>query len=176
MLKISFLPAAIMIVSKVFGLYLAIVAYDMQIFIDNEIQFPFTVQLLINERDNVILANSISDLVLLLVMTSICAYIYLRFTLYTRSADDPRTIVKLTKLNLVKWITDKNSVFLKVFVWVLFLLASDAVIIANTLRGETYSWIGVTAFVTGILFMWALVRTFEMEIEKLYPTDKNSLY
>lgn len=96
--------------------------------------------------------------------------------LYTRSADDPRTIVKLTKLNLVKWITDKNSVFLKVFVWVLFLLASDAVIIANTLRGETYSWIGVTAFVTGILFMWALVRTFEMEIEKLYPTDKNSLY
>lgn len=115
MLKISFLPAAIMIVSKVFGLYLAIVAYDMQIFIDNEIQFPFTVQLLINERDNVILANSISDLVLLLVMTSICAYIYLRFTLYTRSADDPRTIVKLTKLNLVKWITDKNSVFLKGF-------------------------------------------------------------
>jgi hypothetical protein len=176
MLKISVLPAATMIVAKVVGLVVAVTVYDIELFISNDVGGPFSVQILVGSSADTLLVNSVSNLILLITMTVINAYLFGKYILYVKTKDNPRTIVKLTKFNLLKWVTAKDSVFLRIFIWILFLLATCAVIITSTLRGETYQGIGLAAFLIAIFFMWGLIRSFEVEIAKIYPKGKNALY
>ena len=173
MLKISLLPAATMVVAKVVGLTIAVNLFNIQIFIDNEVQKFFSVQILSPIPSDTLLLNSFSNLFLLVVMTSVNAYLLVKYVLYVKTEGNPKTIVKLTKLNLLKWVTDKQTVFLKIFVWILFLLAACAIIITSALQGETYSWIGFTALFITIFFMWGLIRAFETEASKIYPKESN---
>lgn len=173
-LKISVLPAALMISSKAAAMYLAIRFFDITLYIDDRIESFFTVQLYIDNFEEAQLVESISNLAMLVTMVGVFGYIMLRYTLYERSRNDPRTIVKLTKLNLTKWVTSKDTIFLKIFVWSLFVLITCAVVISSTLKGMTYLWIGGTAFMVIILTGWALIRTFESEVGKVYPTERRN--
>lgn len=176
MLKISILPAATMVVSKLLGLYIGSVVFGIDTFLTNEIQDIFSVQLNTLSRDDALTLNSVSNLTMLIVMTSINLYFFVKYTIFLRSQNNPKTVVKLTKLNLVKWVTDKENSFLKVFVWGMFLIASNAIVIASTLHGETYTWIGIAAFMITIFFVWVLIRSFEMEAAKVYPKKERAIY
>jgi hypothetical protein len=92
-----------------------------------------------------------------------------RIILFNMSHDDPRTIVKLTKLNLLKWVTDKETRFLNIFIWSFFSIAASAVVISNTIQSTTYEWVGAASFLSVIIVMWGLIKTFELETDKIYP-------
>jgi hypothetical protein len=102
-------------------------------------------------------------------------YFIIKTSIYQTTLQNPRTLVKITKFNILKWVTKKDVSFLHIFVWTAFLTIASIIIIAHTLQSQTYSWIGVSAGVTSLLSIWGTIRTFELETDKIYPKE-NSYY
>lgn len=171
LLKNSLLPAALMIVAKLLGLFLAVKFFDMNVYLGNELQGLFSVQVYIDNSQDTVLANTISNGVMLTLLLIGYLYLITRYLLYSKSTHDPRTIVKLAKFNLVRWVTDKNNVFTRIFCWAIFVLSACAVMITSAVSSSSYSWAGLVAFTWAIFIIWTLIRTFEIETDKIYPKN-----
>lgn len=176
LLKNSLVPASLMIVSKLAGIFIVTNIFDLPITIGNDISGIFSVQLYLDNREDTILVNTFSNGVMFLTLTLGYLILVSRYFLYHKSLYDPKTIVKLTKFNLTKWITDKSNGFPKVFVWGSFSLASSSVVISSSLSGGTYGFVGIIAMLTAIFTIWSLLRTFEIETAKIYPRNSNNYY
>jgi hypothetical protein len=176
LLKNSLLPSAAMIVGKLLGLYLAISFFDMDVSLGNEIDGLFSVQIYIQNTSDTVLANTISNSFMLSFLLIGYLYYITRYILYKRSTENPKTIVKLTKFNLVKWVTDKNTVFIKILPWGVFLIAGCAIVITSTINKGTSEWLGLLAFFIVIGTIWSLIRTFEIETAKIYPESKEQYF
>lgn len=163
-----------MVAAKSLGIYLSAWYLGASIFTETSATGIFTVTFYTENAHNQFLINSISDGVLLGTMVAINLYILVKYNLYRHSKGDPRTIVKLTKFNLLRWVTDKETVFPKVFTWNVFLFSTCAVVVAKTVQQLSPTWLGVSAFIISIIFMWSLVRTFELETARIYPKDDNN--
>lgn len=176
LIKYSLLPAAMMIVAKLFGVLLAANVAGIPLFISDDVGQEFTIQIETLTYYHALYVNSISNIVLLIVMTVSFFYLYSRYYVYNKANDDPRTVAKITKLNLISWITSKDVVFTKVFVWGIFVISTSSVVVTSTLKAFTYTWIGISAFIVAILTIWGLIRSFEAEADRVYPKDNKKYY
>ena len=165
-----------MIISKLFGLYIAVIVYQLDIFLENNISGIFSFQIYIEDLSNTILANSVSNLFMITIFFLVSIYLTVKHLLYHKTKDNPRTIVKLTRLNLLKWVTSKDCKFLKIFMWDSFLIASCAISISSAYNGTSYNWVGFVGFSYVVVTFWTLIRTFEVETAKIYPRKNNNLY
>lgn len=158
-----------MVSAKIAGIYLSVQAGDIQIFLENQIQGIFSVQVYITDYSDTIFANTVSDLLMMLLLGLVTTGLIVKHNLYRKSQEDPRTIVKLTRFNIIKWVTDQDKIFIKIFVWSFFTIAAAAITIANAFSGNSSSWLATVAFFFTVLIMWGLIRTFEYESDKIYP-------
>lgn len=170
-LKSAILPGSLMIVAKLMGIYIATLVYSFPLFISQSTGSLFTVQLHLGDSAQVYMANSFSNAMLLTLMNAFTLLIFLRHYLYLKAEGNPRTIIKLTKINMLKWVTDKKSGFIRVFTWTFFLLATNALIISDTLSQASLGWIGALALLSSLIFMWGLLKTFELETATIYPSS-----
>ncbi len=175
-LNSAILPASMMIVSKLFGVLLAANFGKMQLFINDDVDHFFPVQIVVLDSFQASYINSFSNLFLLLIMTSSFLYLFSRYFIYKNVNENPRTIAKIAKFNLLTWITSKNVHFIKVFVWGVFLISTGSIIVTSTLQAKTYSWVGISAFMIAILTIWGLIRSFEQEVNKVYPKAEENLF
>jgi len=98
-------------------------------------------------------------------------YFIIKTSIYQSSLENPRTVVKITRLNILNWITKKDTTFLQIFIWSSFLTISSAIVIIHTLQGSSYQWTGIFAGVLALLTIWGTIRTFELETDNIYPRD-----
>ena len=98
-------------------------------------------------------------------------YFTFRTLLYQTSLQNPRTIVKITQLNILKWITKKGTSFLQIFIWSSFLTTSSAITVAHSIQGNAYNWVGIVATIVGILAIWGMIKTYQLETDKIYPRE-----
>jgi heme O synthase-like polyprenyltransferase len=77
---------------------------------------------------------------------------------------------------MLKWVTSSTSTFLKVFIWTTFTVIASIVTITNALSSDSYLWIGIVAGVLSLLCIWGLIKTFEIETEKIYPSNSKHSY
>lgn len=175
-LKISILPAALIIVAKVIGLYIAIKYFHLEVFIDNNPENMFSIQLFFMDSTSTLLANSVSNFAVLVTLAAVNTYLIFKYRLAIVYNNNPKTIVKLTKLNLISWVNKKDNDFMKVFVWTVFLWMVCFIIMSDVFAQGTYQWIGIFAFVVCTISTWVLIRTFEIESQIIYPDQPNKLY
>jgi hypothetical protein len=98
-------------------------------------------------------------------------------TILQSATENPRTIAKVVKFNILKWVTSSNSTFLQIFIWTTFLLIAAIITISNSIQGDSYTWVGITGGVLALLSVWGLIKTFEIETDKVYPSNrKHSFY
>ncbi len=161
-----------MIASKVLGITIVNSIYNLDFYIDNQIRGLFTVQLYYTDIETTLLVNSFANLFMILTLAFPTFYFIFKTSVYQSTLQNPRTIVKLTKFNVVKWITKKDTSFLLIFIWSSFLLLASLLVIVETLQGNCYSWVGIIAGVFSLLSMWGTVKTYEVEIDKIYPTEE----
>ena len=171
-LKISVWPAVLMIAGKLFGIIIANIVYKLDFFIDNQIQGIFSIQLYYTDSNTTILVNSISNLFMIIVLAIPTIYFIIKTSIYQTTFQNPRTIVKVTKLNIMNWITKDDTSFLLIFIWCSFLLVTSLIVIAQTIQGINYSWIGILAGALAIFSIWGTIKTYELEIDKIYPREK----
>jgi hypothetical protein len=175
-LKFSILPAVLMIAGKFIGIMALIISYNLQFEVGNEINGIFSTQIFLADESITLFVNSISDFTMLILLAIPTLYMIIRTTVLQNVKSNPRTIAKVVRFNILKWVTSKKSTFLQIFIWTTFILISSAIVITNTLQGDTYQWVGVTGGVLSLFSIWGLIKTFETETNKVYPNNNHSYY
>ena len=175
-LKLSILPAVLMIAGKFIGVIALIIAYNLNFEVGNELNGIFSTQIFLADESSTLFVNSISDMTMLIVLGTPTLYMIIRTTVLQNTKENPRTIVKIVKFNMLKWVTSNNSTFLQIFIWTTFLLISSVITISNSLQGDSYMWVGIVGGVFTLLSLWGLIKTFEIETNKVYPNNNNHSY
>lgn len=175
-LKLSILPAVLMVAGKFVGVMALIVAYNLQFEVGNEITGIFSTQIFLSDEASTIFVNSLSDLAMLVVLGVPTLYMIVRTTILQSAKNNPRTIAKMVKFNVLKWVTSNTATFLKIFIWSTFVLIASIITVSNSLNGESYAWVGVVAGVLSLLSIWGLVKTFEIETDRVYPNNREHSY
>ncbi|MGI6443731.1 MAG: hypothetical protein ACOX06_01870 [Candidatus Dojkabacteria bacterium] len=170
-LKISVTPAILMIAGKLFGIIIANVVYHLDFFIDNQIRGIFSIQLYYTNPSTTLLVNSYSNLFMVICLAIPTLYFIIKTSVYQSSLQNPKTIVKITNFNILKWITKDDTSFLKIFIWGSFLVVACLIVVAQTIQGMTYQWIGILAGVLAVFSIWGTIKTYESEIDKIYPRE-----
>jgi len=171
-LKISIAPAVVMIAGKLLGIIIANIVYKLDFFIDNQIQGIFSIQLYYTDSTITLLVNSVSNLIMVLALAIPTLYFIVKTSIYQSAFENPRTIVKITRLNIMKWITKDDTSFLSIFIWSSFLLIASLVTISQVIQGTCYGWVGIIVGVLALFGIWGTVKTFEVEIDKIYPREE----
>ncbi len=172
-LRIAILPASILVAGKFLSLIVLTTINGFPIWIENDITSFFSIQIYVSNSNVATQINSYSNLITLLLIAIPTVYMLVRKTLLKDIEHDPRTVVRLTKLNILKWVTSQDTTFLQILLWTVFLWIVTGVIVSSTLLEQTYTWIAILAGTLSILCTWGLIRTFEVETAKIYPqTDK----
>lgn len=168
------LPAALLVVSRVAGLYFAITLFNLDFFLETRPEQIYSLQIYFTNQTDALLASSISNLTMLFTISLIAIYFLIKYRLSILAAYNPRILVKLNNLNLMPWVNNKNNTFLRVFVWITFLWIVSIILIADVLTQNAFSWIAIISFLTAVMSTWVLIRTFEIEGEIIYPHSKIS--
>jgi hypothetical protein len=173
-LKLSFTPAVVLIVSKFIALITIIAYQGLDFSVGNSVSSIFSVQVYLEDQEIVTYANSISNIVAFIAIGLPLLYMVFKTTLRRRIQDNPKTIVKLTRFNLLSWITKDDMTFMTTFIWTVYFWIISTVILAQSFSGLVYEWMGVVAGVGILMSVWGLLRTFEKETAKIYPKDNDS--
>lgn len=161
-----------MIAGKALGIFLVSAIYGLSFEIGNDINGFFSTQIYFEEEEVTLFVNSISDLLMLLLLTVPTVYLVSKTVIFQSAVDNPKTVVKIAQFNILKWITRDDTTFLKIFIWCAFLWLTSAVTIKNSLEGDTYSWIAILAGITSFLCAFGALKSFEVETDKVYPNSK----
>lgn len=170
-IKSAILPASLLVTGKFLSVFILISYLGYDFFVDNQKSSLFTIQLYISDPTATLFINSISNLTSLLLIAIPTIYMLVQMTLLRNAQSDPRVVVKLTKLNILKWVTGQNNSLIKMVVWTIFLWLISGVVISSSISMETYGWIGILAGVLTLVSTWGLLRTFEIETDKIYPEE-----
>jgi hypothetical protein len=170
-LKISIVPAILIIAGKFIGILCTSVVYNLNFQISNDLNGLFSVQIYYPDASTTLFVNSISNLVMVIFVAVPLLYFIIKTALYHSIANNPRTIVKMTKFNMLKWITSKDTSFLTMFIWCAFLWIASGVTIAHTLQGSTYTWVGIIAGTVALIASLFTMKTFDVETDNIYPRE-----
>lgn len=171
-LKYAVVPAILMITGKILGIFLVTIKYGYPVEIGNDINGFFSTQIYFNDAQITYFVNSISDLTMLIVISVPLIYQIVKTALFQSTINNPKTIVKAAKFNILSWITNDDTTFLQSFIWGAFLWLITGLIIKNSIEGDTYSWIAYLAGALSLFSGLSILKMFEMEIDKVYPDSK----
>lgn len=175
-LKLAILPACLLVVGKFVSVFTLIALNQIDYTIETTSSNLFSVQVYLQSTNDVVVVNSYSNLATLILIAIPTFYIILRKVFMFSAQDNPRTIVKLTRLNILKWVNSDKTPILNLAIWTVFLWIISSITIAASLTLTTHTWIGITAGIIAILSAWGLIRTFELETDKIYPRDRKPYY
>ncbi len=171
-LKNSLVPAILMIAGKALGIFIVSAKYGFPLEIGNDLNGIFSTQIYFNDIQTTYFVNSVSDLMMLIVIAVPTAYQIIKTAIFQSTFSNPKTIVKIAKFNMIQWITRNDTTFLKIFVWCAFLWLCTGVIVKNALEGDTFIWIAILAGSLSLLSGFGALKTFEIEINRVYPDSK----
>ncbi len=168
-LSAAIFPAALMIVSKLIGMYLANRLFNLGWSITTESQGFFSVQVIYPDAQSAIMCNSYSNLFMLSML--LVGNLFLIFEAYFlhSSHQNPKVLVKLVQFDFVAWLTDSSSLFPKLAVWIAFFWTATIICIVQAIQLINYNWIAISAFVIAIVISWLAIRDFEQEIKTIIP-------
>lgn len=171
-LRDSLVPAILMIAGKALGIFIVSGKYGFPLEIGNDINGIFSTQIYFEDSQITYFVNSISDLMMLIVIAVPTIYQILKTALFQSSLNNPKTIVKLAKFNILQWITRNDTTFLRIFIWCVFLWLCTGIIIKNALEGDTYTWVAILSGILSLLSGFGALKIFEIEISRVYPDSK----
>lgn len=171
-LKIAIVPAILMIAGKILGIFAITYTYNLPFEVGNELSGIFTTQIYFSDHLTTLFVNSFSDLTMLLAISVPTLYLISKTAIFQSTLTNPKTIVKVTRFNILKWVTKDDTSFLMIFIWSAFLWIVSAITIVNTIQYNAYTWLGILAGVIAFTAALGTIKTFEVETNKVYPDSK----
>ena len=168
-LKTALLPTAVLISGKAIGLYFALIFYKQSLAITHEHNQLYSVQILLADPAYTQRVNSLADILLLFLFIGVYLYIAIRYLVYVKASGNPRTVLKLARLNLLDWITNKNNALLKFTVWSIYGVLVGSVVLVNSISGVSNHLVGIVGLAFCVFVLVTLIRVFELESDKILP-------
>ncbi|HEC66575.1 MAG TPA: hypothetical protein ENI23_14965 [bacterium] len=160
----SLLPAAIMILGKVVGIFLTARIFNLEWALQSSSNNFISIRPVFEAAD-IVTVTTFSDLIMfsfLLVGLSFSLFI----ALYFRSSNiDPKIVAKLATNNLLNLIKDSFDIYLGGSMWIVFSWIANITIFINVMLNKTQLWVIVLTLVSSIAFTVLLFRDVVKEIE-----------
>lgn len=170
-LSSSIIPASLLVAGKFVSVFSLISILGQSFSLTNNKTNFFTIQLFLSDERTAMIVNSYSNLITLLLIAIPTIFMLLQISLFKNAQTNPRVVVKLTRLNILKWVTSSESSLVKVLIWTMFLWIIAGITISSAINMQTYNWIGILAGFLALVSTWGLLRTFELETDKIYPEE-----
>lgn len=161
-----------MIAGKVLGIFAISYAYNLNFEIGNDIGSFFSTQIYFSDVVTTTFVNSYSDLTMLLAIVIPTFYMVLKTAIFQSTMSNPKTVAKVARFNIMKWVTKDNTSFLMIFIWSAFSWLVSAITIVNVIEAYAYTWLGILAGVCAFIVALGAIKTFEVETSKVYPDSK----
>ncbi len=160
----SLLPAAILIVGKVIGIYFVAKVFELSWTIESASNTLFSVRPIFDDKD-LMLVSSYSDLFMFSLVLIGLSFSLFRAVFLHASHIDPKFVAKLATNNLLNLIKDSFDVYFEGSMWLVFTWVSTFTILVNILLNKTFIWVGVIAFAASFAFSIMLFKDVVKEIE-----------
>lgn len=160
----SLLPAAIIILGKVVGLYLIAKAFDIPWTVENTPDALFSIRPTFDES-NILIVSSYSDLLMFLLVLIGLSFSLFRAIFFHASHIDPKLVAKLATNNLLSLIKDSFGIYFEGSMWLVFSWIATFTIFINILLNKTFMWIGFLTLIVTLGFTVALLKDVVKEIE-----------
>ena len=171
----SLLPAALMILGKVAGIYIVAKFFNLEWALQNSTDSFFSLRPVFAEKD-IVTVSSYSDLIMLLFVILGLSFSIFRAIYLHSSHVDPRIVAKLATNNLLDLIKDSFDVYHEAAMWLVFSWISVVLISLNVLLERTYVWVSLVGLISVIGFSLILLRDVGKEVEisrKRITTSEN---
>ncbi|BCX13572.1 MAG: hypothetical protein KatS3mg085_104 [Candidatus Dojkabacteria bacterium] len=144
----ALLPASLMIVSKFIGVFVVVLLFNLDWSLEeysNQI-FAFGTT---KSVDDAIIITSYSDLFMYLVMVLFLSFSIIRAVFFHSTHINPEIFYKLTLNNLSDLVKNSFVIYKSATIWLIFTIFANLVILANSVLGKSFAWIGLlTASIT----------------------------
>ncbi len=160
----ALLPAALFVVGKFVGLIITVNVFSLPWTVQEIPESFFTIRPALLS-DDLIVANSYSDLIMFLLLALGFSLILIQAAFFHNSHIHPRLLVKLANNNLLGLIKSSFDLYHNAVIWLLFNWLAVFTIIINVLTQKTYLWIGGVSLITAIVFTVTLLQDVYREIE-----------
>jgi hypothetical protein len=174
----SLLPAAVLIVGKVIGIYFVAKVFNLSWTLESAPDSLFSISPLFDDKD-LMTVSSYSDLFMYSLVLIGLSFSLFRAVFLHASHIDPKFVAKLATNNLLSLIKDSFDVYFEGTMWLVFTWVATFTIFTNILLNKTYIWVGLIAFAASFAFSIMLFKDVVKEIEvsrkKLRTPDFNLL-
>lgn len=170
-LSAAIFPAALMIVCKLAGLSLVNKILNLGWELETNVGSLFSVRVSYPDANSVLISNSYSNLVMFLGMLIGTSVMLFQAYFLHSTHQNPRVLVKLVNVNFIMWMTDTETIFPKLAVWLAFLWCTTLILITQTIKESSYAWISIVALVSTIIATWLAIIDFEREIHTIIPEN-----
>lgn len=170
-LSAAVFPAALMIVSKLAGLSLANKIFNLGWNLETSTGSLFSVRISYTDAQAVITSNTYSNLFMIIAMLIGVGTVLFQGYFLHSSHQNPRVLVKLMDINFILWLTDSETLFPKLAVWIGFLWVSTLIIITQTIQATSEPWVATIALILSVIFTWLGIHDFERELDTIIPEN-----
>jgi hypothetical protein len=161
---IALIPAALMVIGKLFGLVLTINVFALPWTVQDIPQSFFSIRPGLLAED-VILANSYSDIIMYAVLALGFSIVLLQATHFHDTHIHPRLLVRLANNNLMGLVKSSYDIYHAATIWTMFIWLAAAIIWVNVAVGKTYLWVGLAVLIANTVFTTILLQDVYQEIE-----------
>jgi hypothetical protein len=171
LLSAAIFPAALMIVGKVVGMYIANRFFNLGWSITTEHDGIFSVQIIYPSLEAAVTCNSYSNLIMLLFLMFGNAFLIFQGYFLHPSHQNPRVLVKLIHFDFLAWLSDSPQLYPRIAVWLAFLWVATIIVITQSIQGLTYPWVSITGFALTIFATFLVIRDVEEDLKTILPEN-----
>lgn len=160
----SLLPAALLIVGKVLGLWIAVNFFELEWGLETIPNNFFSVRPIFFSKD-IILASTYSDIVMFIVIVIGYSAVLIQALIFHNSHISPVVVAKLANYNLLGLVKSTFEIYHKAAIWSIFLWLSNILILINVLTSKTEVWVLVFSISVSLILSIFLLKDVANEIE-----------
>lgn len=170
-LKKSILPASLLIVGKLIGLWLAISLYNLNYGISNDLGEAFSVQIFFYDKQQTLIANTFSDAFMFFVLLIGLLIVLIRAKVFSADKEDS-TVINDVSVQFEKLLKIKESIVVNLIVWGVYLLIAYFLLLRNSFYHYNQAWLSAITGTLLVILVASMFKMVEFYVDKIYPGDK----
>lgn len=160
----SLLPASLLVVGKVIGLYISINYFELEWGLETIPNSFFSVRPILYSKD-IILASTYSDIIMFVIIVLGYSIVLIQAVLLHNSHISPSVVAKLATYNLLGLVKSTFELYHKAAIWSLFLWLSNILIVLNVVSNKTELWVLIFSISVSLILSVFLLKDVASEIE-----------
>ncbi|GEM_PF-877216 len=161
----AILPAAILIIGKMGGLFLTVYLLHLNFTVQPASFLKILPTVHLPDQTSYILAENYSNLAMFMLASVGTIFVITRAHFLHESHISPRLRAKLARLNLEALIASSYKLYHQAAIWLTFLWLSTGFLMLSTIAKITYPQISIIAFIVAANFSWVFALDVEKEVE-----------